>query len=351
MRPLTTPTRLLLPWMLVVFLCCGLTAGAGADELAADGLHPLRGAPFSDPSQVMAMPPEWVNRPIVYDEWAKREQADLAITLDQQVYLMLWEPIQRYAKEKGIRIVNQEGTCGISDGMLLRKQVDMGGFCCPPGATERLPGLRHHTLGIAAKAFIVHPKNPVANLTVDEVRGVFQGKYRTWAEVAGSQGGNAPIRVIGRLHCKLRPGHWRLLMDRDINFSPAMFEVGFIADVIYQVMNQPADAIGYETLTNIHRYTEKGRPKLLKINGADPANLQEIASLRYPFYRAFEITSWEDPKLRNPHIDGLVAFLLKEVERLDPSHGFVPVSLLRETGWQFQGDEVVGEPPGDLTQR
>lgn len=228
----------------------GAPVGVGAQETPSSGsLHPLRGAPFSDPARLMRMPPGWVEQPIVYDEWAKREKADLAITLDQQIHLMLWEPIQRYATSRGIRIVNQEGTCGISDGMLLRKQVDMGGFCCPPGQTERPPGLKHHTLGIAAKSFIVHPANPVDDLRVEQVRGIFQGKYRLWSELEGSGGAALPIRVIGRLHCKLRPGHWRLLMDKDSQFSPSMFEVGFISDVIHQVMTGAPDAIGYETLT------------------------------------------------------------------------------------------------------
>ncbi|MBF0295161.1 MAG: hypothetical protein HQL96_08210 [Magnetococcales bacterium] len=321
----------------VLWLCVHAPAIAGEANLI--------GPAFSDPNQLVPMPQAWIQRGIEYDAEAKKAKADIAITLDQQIYLMLGKQIAEYGRRQGINIVNQEGTCGISDGFVARKQVDLAGYCCAPDAKQRLPGLKHYTLGIAAKVFITHPDNPVDNLTLEQIRKIYLGDYTRWSEIPGLQAApNRPIHVVGRLHCKARPGHWRLLLDTDNLFTPRMKEVSSIPDMVTEVMEK-RDAIGYETFTNILHYQKNPGPKFLRVEGHDPHDQAAIATLRYPIYRTFAMTIWEDRTLRNPHVDGLVAFMLQEVEKLGPEHGFVPVSRLREAGWVFAGEEVVAHPP------
>ncbi|MEO5339873.1 MAG: substrate-binding domain-containing protein [Magnetococcus sp. MYC-9] len=327
-------------------LMLGLLLGVGHGLALAEG--PLRGPAFSDPRKLASMPEEWLKRTIEYDAGAKKEKADVAITLDQQIFLMVGKQIAEYGRQKGIQIVNREGTCGISDGFLAKKSADLAGFCCAPDRSARLPGLKFYTLGVASKVFIVHPDNPVQNITVEQLRKVYQGEYSRWSEIQGMPGApDLPLHVVGRLHCKARPGHWRLLLDTENMYSPRMKSVANIPDVVSEVMANPG-AIGYETLTNIAHYTQGRAPKVLRLEGQDPRDLSAIATLRYPLYRTFELAIWEEKALRNPHVDGLVAFMLKEVETLGAEHGFVPVARMRENGWLFYGDEVVGEPGQQL---
>lgn len=44
-------------------------------------------------------------------------------------------------------------------------------------------------------AIIVNPKNPITNLTTDQVRDIFNGKITNWKEVGGN---DAPITVVSR---------------------------------------------------------------------------------------------------------------------------------------------------------
>ncbi|MEO5331418.1 MAG: hypothetical protein H7839_05290 [Magnetococcus sp. YQC-5] len=329
-------------WITSVSLC-GFLLGGHTFAWAQDA---LRGPAFSDPKLLASMPEAWVKRRIEYDAGAKKERADVAITLDQQIFLMLGKQIAEYGKKKGINIVNQEGTCGISDGFMSKKQVDLAGYCCAPNKSARLPGLKHYTLGIASKVFIVHPDNPVKNLTVDQLRKIYQGDYARWSDIKDlASAPNLPMHVVGRLHCKARPGHWRLLIDNENQFSPRMKEVNNIPDVITEVMAN-SGSIGYETKTNIMHYQKDKHPRILHVEGQDPHDLTALANLKYPLYRTFALAIWEDKELRNPHVDELVALILKEIALLGPEHGFVPVAMLRAAGWQFSGDEVIGEPPG-----
>ncbi|MBF0128137.1 MAG: hypothetical protein HQM02_13130, partial [Magnetococcales bacterium] len=224
-------------WLWIWFLPLGAAQGASAQE---EVRALLRDKAFCGPENTFPQPAEWVARPVRHDRWARG--ADLAVTLDQQIYQLLIPFIHQYAREKRLDIRVQEGTCGMSAGVVSRKQSDIAGFCCPPGRSDRLPGLTFHTLGIASIAVLVHPGNPIGNLTLEQVRSLFSGQTRSWSQlqdaISGVPGPPWPIQAIGRLHCKLRPGHWRALLWEPDDFSPRLEEVGTIPDMIYRVMAQ-----------------------------------------------------------------------------------------------------------------
>jgi hypothetical protein len=152
------------------------------------------------------------------------------------------------------------------------------------------------------------------------------------------------IKPIGRLHCKTRPGHWRLLLDNEDLFSPGLFEVGNIPDMVLQVASI-RNAIGHETvwLATDH-YKNKGRVKTLKIDGYAPEDLDALLTGKYPVYKTFNVTTWEGKELKNSNAYKLVTFIKKQIEVLDLSYGIIPSSRLKKAGWKFKGAELIGEP-------
>jgi phosphate transport system substrate-binding protein len=314
-------------------------------SISVQARDPLTGPSFTDPSEVFKMPPDWVKKPIKYEDWA--EGSDLAVTLEQDVYHMILPLIRQFEKKKGIRIAVKEGTCGISAGMLSRKTVDIGGYCCPGGKEDRLPGLKFHTLAIVAEAFFVHPENSVDDLSISEIRSIFQGKIQLWSELQTREGNPGPswaIKPVGRFHCPLRPGHWRLLLDKEDLYSSGLYEVGSMPDMIASVAANKG-AIGWETLGMIRHYRNIGKVTPLRINGHLPSDTAALAEKRYPFYRAYNLTLWEGENIGNPRAKELVEYLVKAVEEIDPAgFGIVPASKLRKAGWKFRDGELVGEP-------
>lgn len=305
----------------------------------------LRGEPFTDPKKHASMPEGWAEKQIVYEEGS--DKADIVISLEQDVYQVILPLIREYASKTGLNIMVREGTCGIAAGMLARKSVDMGGFCCPPAQEDRFPGIRYHTLGIVGKAFFAHPENPIDNLTTNDLTDIYRGRVRNWSEIkmkGGRRGPDLTIKAIGRLHCLSRPGHWRLLLDRSDLFSPRMFEVGTIPDMISRVASGRS-AIGWEVLSMVDKYKDKGRVKILSVDGFRPNDPEALAVLRYPFYRTYNITTWEGKGVASRKADELAEYLISASERLNPErYGFVPASRLRKAGWRFYGNELVGEP-------
>lgn len=304
----------------------------------------LGGAPFTDPSDITEMPPGWEEQPVRHDP--SEDRVDIAVTLDQHLYPVLLPIIREYAAARKLSVSVEEGTCGVSSGKLVRKAVDIGGFCCPPGMTDRLPGLVFHTLGVAPIALLVHPANRVSDISIEEARRIFKGEVYRWSEITDLQGQQGPdllVMTVGRLHCKLRPGHWRLLLDNEDLFSPRLQEVGAIPDMISLVSANPG-AIGYEVLHMVRRYQETGDVKALKIDGLDPAEPGHLISGDYPLYRTFNITTWEGGGVANAEARKLAEHLLKEIGTIEERAGIIPAERLRRAGWKFKGNELVGEP-------
>jgi ABC-type phosphate transport system substrate-binding protein len=325
----------------------GLISGLLGTTLIAVGVYgadKLGGRPFSDPAKQLTMPEAWTKQAIQHADWAKG--ADLTAIVDQQFYPLIRPGIEQYAKEKNLNIAVQEGTCGTANKGLSDKVIDIGGYCCPPSEADRFPGVKFHTVGIEAIPILVNAKNPVTNLTLEQVRQIFQGKLFRWSEVDVSPGTPGPKRIIqavGRLHCKQRPGHWRLLLDNEDLFSPRLINVGSIKDMIAQVANN-VDAIGLEELWMLKQYDKEGKVKAISINGVAPTDIAKVASGAYPFYNTLSVTTWETEATKNPKVAGLIKHLNTYMDTIDPAHGVASVSKLRAAGWKFVEDELVGEP-------
>lgn len=340
-----------------IFLLISIVAVVQAWSIFAWCGEP-RGPAFIAAGETLEMPAGWLDKPVRYEKWA--EGADMAVTLDQHLYPALVDRINRYAESHEITIAVREGTCGISGGALSEKSADITGFCCPPGKSDRFPGVRYHTIAIGALAMFVHPDNPVESLTYEQAQQIYQGRIINWSELrtpAGRPAPNLPIKLIGRLHCKNRPGHWRNLLDNEDVFSPRLHEVGTIEDVMLQVAADPMTIGGFETLymgyhvyarnkaelsSSAHTKHRYEMIKALKIDGIRPDDLEGLARGEYPLYFTYNISTWE--KSGNPHVEKFVEFLIGQAQAVEDKYYMIPAKVLRRNGWKFHNNELIGEP-------
>ena len=326
---------------IVTFCCASIISSAAVAE--HDRTNPLRGTEFTDPKLIFDMPDTWQQKKLKYQNWA--QDAQLAISLDQFLYPFLSLSIQAYAEQHHIKIAMQEGTCGTSAKALKDKAADITGFCCPPAKTDRFPGIKYHTVGIASIALLVNSAVQVEDVSYTQAQAIFQGEIYNWSELntaANKVGNNKLIHVIGRPHCKQRPGHWRLLLDNEDLFSPRMEEVSTIKDMMRQVANVRG-AIGYETLWSLKQHPSYF-VKTLSINGVKPNNIAQITAGNYPLYRTYNITTWEADNTKNEHAQNLITYLIAEMEKIETRYGVIPVSRLRQNGWRFHEAELIGQP-------
>lgn len=64
-----------------------------------------------------------------------------------------------------------------------------------PEEKEKYPEIREHQIAIDGIAIITHQSNQVPSLTLDQIRGIYNGSITNWKDVGGN---DAKIVVIGR---------------------------------------------------------------------------------------------------------------------------------------------------------
>ncbi len=315
--------------------------------IADDAARPsdlVGGVPFAPGAEREDMPLGWGEKTV--EHRAPFEREDLVVALDHLTYGVLSNAIREYSEEKGIKISVIDGTCGNSIGLLFRKQVDIGGLCCPAETYDRMPGLRFHTLGITPLAVIVHKDNPIEELTFRNLRKIYAGEIHHWSEINVQTSGKTWSHIVPviRLHCRQRPGHWRILLDREDLFSAEIMEVGTIPDVISAVASSPS-AIGLESLwLATDYYRDRWRVKTPRLDGMAPGDLGNLKSGEYPLYRVMSITLWEKDIAEKSLAYDLAMYMTKYIEREGGRFDVISSAELKKAGWKFHGRELVGEP-------
>ncbi|MEA4847342.1 MAG: phosphate ABC transporter substrate-binding protein [Clostridiaceae bacterium] len=162
--------------------------------------------------------------------------------------------------------------------------------------------IKNYLIGKDGLGIIVHPSNPVANLTVEQVRDIFSGAIDNWSIFGGS---DSNIIVVGR-----NPDSTTYKGLADIVLKGAKFkENAIIADsaekMLDEVISNP-DAIGFLALKDLD-----DNVKVLDINGVHISR-ETILTDRYPISRSFYFTVYDKPdnSIENKNQDGLLDKIL-----------------------------------------
>jgi phosphate transport system substrate-binding protein len=171
---------------------------------------------------------------------------------------------------------------------------------------------------------IVHPSNPVKNLTVEQVRHIYMGKITNWSEVGG------PNKKIVKISRDTNSGTYetfhKLVMKKEKIAADAEY-VGSNGAVRQRVQATPA-AVGYAGLGFVDRTV-----KALTINGIEP-NRGTVSSGVYPIARPLFMFTNGYPKLGTPLHAFVTLHLTREGQEIVEEIGFVPVTNYRSSGAQ-----------------
>ena len=143
----------------------------------------------------------------------------------------------------------QEGTCDI--GLSSRALKD----------EEKAAGLKETVLAYDGIAIIVHPDNPVADLSIEQIAKLYTGEITNWKDVGGN---DAEVVLVGREAASgTRDGFESITGTKDkCQYRQELTSTG---DVITAVSQNP-DAIGYASLASI-----KDTVKTLNVGGVTPS--------------------------------------------------------------------------------
>jgi len=177
-----------------------------------------------------------------------------------------------------------------------------------------------HVVAMDGLPVLVHPANPVNELSVEQIRDIYTGKITNWKQVGGPE---VDIVMISR---DTNSGTYEtfesLVMDKQKIAANCEY-VGSNGAVRARVQKTPA-AIGYAGLGFVDKTV-----KALKVNGIYPDQLT-VASGKYPIARPLFMFTDGYPKLGS-HVHAFVTLhLTPKGQEMVEEIGFVPVTQYKK---------------------
>lgn len=151
---------------------------------------------------------------------------------------------------------------------------------------EKASGLTETVLAYDGIAIIVHPDNPVSDLTLAQIADIYTGKITNWSEVGGE---DAEIVLIGReAGSGTRDGFETITGTEDrCQYRQELTSTG---DVITTVSGNP-NAIGYASLASV-----KDTVKAISVDGVAPTE-ETVKDGSYAVQRPFVLVTKTDAVL------------------------------------------------------
>ncbi len=158
---------------------------------------------------------------------------------------------------------------------------------------------------------VVNPANKVANLTMAQIRDIFNGRIRNWKQVGGAE---APITVISR-----ESGSGTRSSFEEIVGQVELTKDALIQDsngTIRETVAMDANAIGYLSHGLVNE-----KIKAVKIDGYE-CSVEAIAAGKYTLVRPIYLLTKGEP---TPEIADFIAYVLSpEGQNTIESDGLLP---------------------------
>ncbi|MDR2158869.1 MAG: phosphate ABC transporter substrate-binding protein [Treponema sp.] len=144
--------------------------------------------------------------------------------------------------------------------------------------TEKGTGIDEHLIAIDGIAVVVNGGNPVANLTIEQIRNIYTGAITDWSQIGGGKGGR--IAVVSR-----EPGSGtRGAFEEIVKFQDKLVKGAIEFDgtgAVKAEVSRNVDAIGYISLGSLDSSV-----KALQVEGV-AATSANVVNKSYKIARPF----------------------------------------------------------------
>lgn len=201
------------------------------------------------------------------------------------------------------------GTCHIATMSRAMKPEEVA------AAAEKGVTAVAHVIAIDALPVLVHPSNPITNLTVQQVKDIYLGKIKNWKELGG------PNMRIVKVSRDTNSGTYECFEELVMNKEKMADDVEYVGSngaVRQRVMTTPA-AIGYAGLAFVDK-----KVKAVAINGVVPCP-ETARRKEYPIARPLYMYTNGEPE-KGSMLEQFISFSRTPKGReMVEAIGFVPV--------------------------
>ncbi|MGF1532469.1 MAG: phosphate ABC transporter substrate-binding protein [Bernardetiaceae bacterium] len=223
---------------------------------------------------------------------------------------------------KGVTVNVRPGGSGTGIKSLNKNKADiaMASRLLTTQEEQEMPTIRRQVIAYDALSVIVHPSNPVDQLTMEQIRDIFSGKIKNWKEVGGR---NETIQLFNR---DKSSGTYGFMLEQVLEgqaFSPDALELESNSGIVQQVSKNRA-GIGYIGLA----YAEDIVRTVAVKKGAGAyvkPTFKNAMEKKYPIIRPlslFYLPSKEDK------VKKFIDFAMSSIgQKLAAYEGYIPASF------------------------
>lgn len=233
--------------------------------------------------------------------------------------------VEKYMEEnKGERIAVTGGGSGVGISSLINGTIDIAMSSRKIKEKEEIAAnkknrdIKEIVLGYDGITIIVNDKNPINDLSVEELSQIYRGEITNWKELGGK---DSPIVILSRDSSSGTHEFFKEYVIREENKNKdAEYAKQTLympsSEAIKQEVKINENAIGYIGLGYVDKTV-----KDIKINSVE-ASVENISEKKYPISRE---VYWYVGETGNESIDRLVDFALSEKgQKIVVEEGFVP---------------------------
>ena len=234
------------------------------------------------------------------------------LTLNGNSSFSLIIDIAAHGSSTGFRaLLNQKADIAAASRPAKKKEIEQ-----LAELTQLTSSRSEHIIGIDGLAIILHPNNPINELSVKQVAAIFSGEIKNWIELGGRFG---KIRLYARDN---KSGTWdsfkRMVLGKDKLASNAVrFEAN---DELSDDVSRDVNGIGFVGLPSVRRAKliaiSDGFAKALKPNQLTVSTEDYALSRRLYFYT--------DDDSNNPHVRPFIQYVQSpQGQKIVADKGFI----------------------------
>ena len=214
----------------------------------------------------------------------------------EKVILSLAE--QYMADNQDVNVTYNPTGSGTGITAALEGRCDIGLSSRALKAEEVASGLKETIVALDGIAIIVNADNPVSDLTIDQIAGLYNGTYTNWSEVGGA---DQNIVVIGRESGSGTRDAFEEILDiaDQCQLAQTLNETGAVAAA---VQSTPG-AIGYISLDALN-----DKVKALQLDGVAPSE-ETVKDGSYTLQRPFVMATKGEISEQSAQVQAVFEFI------------------------------------------
>lgn len=219
------------------------------------------------------------------------------------------------SKNPGVKIFVQGGGSGAGITGAINGTADIGNSSRELKPEEASTGIYETVIAKDGIAMIVHPSNPVKNLSVEQLQKIYLGEISNWKEVGGP---NLRIALVNReAGSGTRGAFEEIVMGKMADKMSSKTLVQASTGAVQQTVAVTKEAIGYISLGSL----DPKAVKALQVNGV-AATERNVSNGTYPLWRPFLMLTKAAP---NGVTKAFLDWILSKEGQKIVAQDFIPV--------------------------